>query len=91
MEVLAWAAAADGQHEDAAVLLGAAQELRRAVGVPLRRMLVAGHAQCEANLRRALGEHGLEEAILRGTELTFDQTLSYTLEGMPLHADAEES
>ena len=74
VELLAWAASANGQHEYAAVLLGAAQELRRAVGVPLRRILIDGHTQCEANLRRALGDHGLEEAILSGTELTFDQT-----------------
>jgi hypothetical protein len=83
VELLAWAASADGQHEHAAVLLGAAQELRRAVGVPLRRMLIDGHTQCEANLRRALGDHGLEEAVLSGTQLTLDQVLSYALEGMP--------
>ena len=83
VELLAWAASADGQHEHAAVLLGAAQQIRRAVGVPLRRMLIDGHTRCEANLRRALGDHGLAAAILRGTELTFDQTLSYSLEAEP--------
>jgi predicted ATPase/DNA helicase HerA-like ATPase len=80
VEVLAWAAAANGQHERAGVLLGAAHEIRRAVGVPLRQILVDGHAQCEANLREVLGDHSLEAAIRRGAELTFDQALSYALE-----------
>jgi tetratricopeptide (TPR) repeat protein len=92
VELLAWAASADGQHEYGAVLLGAAQELRRAVGVPLRRMLIDGHTQCEANLGRALGDHRLEEAVLSGTQLTLDQVLSYALEGMPPHAaDAQRA
>ena len=83
VELLAWAETADGQHERGAVLLGAAQELRRAVGVPLRQILVEGHTRCEAALRRALGDDAFQAAHLRGTELTYDQTLSHAVETGP--------
>ena len=57
--------------------------------MPLRRILVDGHAQCEANLRQALGDAEFEAAFLRGAELTYDQALSYALEFTP--PDAGES
>lgn len=57
MEALAWAAAARGRHEEAAVLLGATENMRNAMGVTLDRLVpwAEAHAACVSQVSEALG------------------------------------
>lgn len=90
LELIAWAAAADGRRERATRLLGAAQQIRRSIGEPLPPILVDLQAQCEADLRSALGERGLTAGLRRGADLTFDEALSFALEEQAPPAATEE-
>jgi non-specific serine/threonine protein kinase len=81
LDVLAWAAATDGDGVRAARLLGAAQAIMQAAGTSL----VSGgptsalHDQYEASARRALGETAFDRAFQQGLGLGFDDAVAYAL------------
>jgi DNA-binding CsgD family transcriptional regulator/tetratricopeptide (TPR) repeat protein len=81
VEVLAWAAAAEGDGEHAARLLGAAQKLWHAIGTSPAGIqhLVAGHAQCEREARQAVGDPVFMAAFREGADFTVDQVVAYAL------------
>jgi predicted ATPase/DNA-binding CsgD family transcriptional regulator len=81
LEVLAWLAAAAGQAERAARLLGAAQMFRRSIGVSRTRLehFTGPHEQCEARARKALGDRDFSAALQAGRQLTVDQAFAEAL------------
>ena len=84
LEALAWLAGSEGQHERAAVLLGAGS-LRRPVAMTLdgyqRR---AGYQEdCERRARQALGGTAFQAAYTRGLELPAEDALAYALHQPP--------
>jgi len=82
VEVLAWAAAADGRAERAARLLGALDRIWRALGAPLFgfRHLVPYHEQCIALARSTLGDRAFEAATVQGARLSLHEVVAYALE-----------
>jgi predicted ATPase/DNA-binding CsgD family transcriptional regulator len=82
VEVLAWAAAAEGRAERAACLLGALDRIWRAVGAPLFgiRHLVAHREECVARIRVALGDAAFAAAVERGSRLRLHALVGYALE-----------
>ncbi|MBP2476499.1 non-specific serine/threonine protein kinase [Crossiella equi] len=72
VELLAWIAAAEGQADRAAVLLGATEAQWGAVGYPLfgSRYFTEPHARCAEAARAALGPAAYLEAHGRGRDLT---------------------
>ncbi|KAA2267066.1 AAA family ATPase [Solihabitans fulvus] len=87
---LAWAAAASGQHERAARLLGAAQRRQERGGVLLSGLIPYRQAQqrAEAQARRGLGaeEFAVQHAI--GAALPYSEIVEFALTPQP---DAEPS
>ncbi|WP_430331662.1 ATP-binding protein [Rhodococcus sp. ACT016] len=81
LETLAWGAAADRQGERAAVLSGAAEALRQAMGVPpvLIPTMLAWHEECRRQCRRILGDRAFEVALAKGAELTLAEAVDYAL------------
>jgi DNA-binding CsgD family transcriptional regulator len=79
LEVLAWAAAADGDHRRAARLLGAAdQQAWVSGGNPFNAgEFGPAHAQCEATARAALGDVRFEAEFRAGAQLTLDDAIAY--------------
>ncbi|MFD4264628.1 ATP-binding protein [Rhodococcus sp. NPDC058481] len=89
VEALAWIAASDRRTRRAAVLLGAAQSLWRAVGshgvvVPT---LLGYHEESERQVRTALGERAFDAAVGQGTSLSFDDGVAYALDEQPQAAE----
>lgn len=80
IEVLAWTAAADGNYQRAAYLLGAAQPIWQAMGASPFWDLADHHRACETSTRRALDEKTFQAAFRHGAELTLDQAIAYALE-----------
>ncbi|MFE1175440.1 ATP-binding protein [Streptomyces sp. NPDC058773] len=82
LEVLGWCAAAAGLGERAATLMGAADATWQVAGSALSGLghLQAGHQQCEAALRTALGDTGYAAAFEAGRRLTLEQSVAYALE-----------
>jgi non-specific serine/threonine protein kinase len=82
LEWLAWLAAADGDHQRAARLLGAADRQWRIVGQPSYGSpeWLRPHQQCETTTRQALGDATFEREFRRGTGLTLDKTITYALQ-----------
>ncbi|MCL2535986.1 MAG: LuxR C-terminal-related transcriptional regulator, partial [Nocardiaceae bacterium] len=81
LESLAWGEAAARQGERAAILSGAAEALRRAMGtppVPIPTMLSC-HLECRRLSRRILGDRAFEAAFAKGTELEFVDAVDYAL------------
>jgi non-specific serine/threonine protein kinase len=81
LERLAWLAGADGEHERAARLLGAADRQWKAVGASvygsgrwLRR-----HDECAVNARRVLGERVFAARFRRGAALSLDRAIDRAL------------
>jgi DNA-binding CsgD family transcriptional regulator len=58
VEALAWSAAARGQHEAAALILGAASNMQHRLGVTINRLRpwAVAHAACVEQTREALGD-----------------------------------
>jgi len=85
MEVLAWTTADQRQDERGAELLGAAQAVWRSIGTSLRGLgyMADFHDQCEARLRRGLGDEGFTRAYARGAELTPEAAAAYALDEKP--------
>ncbi|WP_185845697.1 LuxR C-terminal-related transcriptional regulator [Kibdelosporangium aridum] len=82
IEVLAWAAAAQGMPDRAGVLLGAAARIWPSVGYPMfgSKYFEAPHQHCEAATRRALGDIEFDAAFGRGMAFTFDEAIVYALD-----------
>ncbi|BCN67051.1 ATP-binding protein [Prescottella equi] len=81
VEVLAWTAAAAGQFERSAILLGAADALWSAAGNPgvvipaLRSNRDEARTLCEG----ALGARAFDTAVRRGCELTLDEVVDFAV------------
>ncbi len=82
LDVLAWTAAARGEGERAAVLLGGASQLWRTFGAQLfgSKHLMTRREQFEEQARQILGDHAFDAAFARGSDLTVDETLTYALQ-----------
>src|SRR6266581_1793969 len=82
LDVLTWTAGARGEGERAAVLLGGASQLWRTFGAQLfgSKHLMTRREQFEEQARQILGDHGLDAAFARGSDLTVDETLTYALQ-----------
>ncbi|GAF43667.1 protein kinase domain-containing protein [Rhodococcus wratislaviensis] len=91
LEILAWIAADGRQARRAAVLMGAAASLSRAVGsstvvVP---NLLPHHELCERRTRSALGEPAFVTEFQRGEVLSFEAAVAYALdEQLPVTSPA---
>ncbi|MCW2935206.1 MAG: LuxR family transcriptional regulator [Actinomycetia bacterium] len=81
LETLAWTAASGQQYERAAVLLGAANGLRRSMTLTLdgQQHLAGYHGDCERQARQALGEAAFQGACDRGLQLSPEDALAYGL------------
>ncbi|GLW05273.1 SARP family transcriptional regulator [Microtetraspora sp. NBRC 13810] len=66
VEVLAWTAAATGDHDQAARLLGAAHALRRSFGVMLAEPFHRAHLDADGLVRKALGAEAYATAFKQG-------------------------
>jgi predicted ATPase/DNA-binding NarL/FixJ family response regulator len=75
IEGLAWILTDDGQHEQAARMLGAAHGVWRSIGTSLPGLghLAGAHDRCAAALRQHLGEGRFTAAFDQGAELSPDQ------------------
>jgi DNA-binding CsgD family transcriptional regulator len=82
LDVLAWTAAARGEGERAAVLLGGASQLWRTFGAQLfgSKHLMTRREQFEEQARQIMGNHAFDAAFARGSDLTVDETLTYALQ-----------
>ncbi len=79
LELLAWIAAAESEHERAAYLLGAANSARAEVGTSLRPTLIPWHDRCETDVRRGLGARAFARCTREGGQRTLDEASSYAL------------
>lgn len=78
VELLAWISAVEGAAERAAVLLGAVRHLWHGFGVPgfgSSQTFDTPHAECEARVRKALGDGAFRVACRRGARLDFDRLI----------------
>jgi non-specific serine/threonine protein kinase len=85
LEVFAWIAAGREQHELAATLLGAADELAQAMGTRAAAWpdLLTYHAQVEPQTCEQLGEKDFRTAFTRGASLPLDHAISLALGQQP--------
>jgi non-specific serine/threonine protein kinase len=85
LEVLAWAAAAGGDHRRAARLLGAAdQQARVSGGSPFHAgEFRPAHDQCESAARVVLREVRFDAEFRAGAELTLDEAVAYAYGDTP--------
>jgi DNA-binding CsgD family transcriptional regulator len=81
LEVLAWIAAADGEYDRGARLLGASQAAWRSAGAAISGPgpLAVSHDQCETLLRDHLGEDAFVRALRAGGEAGLDHAMASTL------------
>ncbi|MGC5016121.1 ATP-binding protein [Streptosporangium sp. DT93] len=81
LEVLAWIAAAEGDHVRAARLLGVLEKIWQALGAPLSGYghLMRYHDECEAASRAALGGAAFDAAARYGGRMTRDETVAMAL------------
>ncbi|WP_406034230.1 LuxR C-terminal-related transcriptional regulator [Nocardioides sp. NBC_00163] len=81
LDALAWTAAASGDCERAAVLLGASDQVWQTVGVPLfgAKHLLARREQYADVARQAMGNSGFDTAFAHGGQLTVDDMLTFAL------------
>jgi non-specific serine/threonine protein kinase len=79
MEMLAWAAADEGRHDHAAVLLGAADAALESVGGSLFNHLLEDHDACVEQTRAELGEESYARSFREGADLSFDEAVSLAL------------
>lgn len=81
LDALAWTAAASGDCERAAVLLGASDQVWQTIGVPLfgAKHLLARREQYADVARQAMGNSGFDTAFARGGQLTVEDMLSVAL------------
>jgi len=79
LEGMAGLAGAGARYARAARLFGAAEALRRAIGLPVPPSAEPGHRRDLDVVRAALGEEGLERLRSEGREMTLDEAISYAL------------
>ena len=81
-EALAWIAAAQGEYERAAVLLGSAAKLFRAMAMNLDSFahLVGFQQECYRVTREALGEPAFQAAYDEGMTLPAEDALAFALQ-----------
>ena len=81
LDVLAWAAAAGGDSDRAARLLGAAQAVRETLGTspPPLGHLANLQARYEASARHTLGDAAFDRAFKQGIQLGFHEAVAYAL------------
>jgi hypothetical protein len=65
----------------AAMLFGAAEAIRDALGTPLPPVDRADHDRCLAAVRAALGEEAFAAASAEGRAMELEQAVAYALEG----------
>ncbi|MFC9556925.1 protein kinase [Rhodococcus sp. NPDC056960] len=85
LEALAWIAAEQDDGHRAAILLGAADALSRAVGSSSVYLpnLLDDHDACERSTRRILDPQAFTVALREGEALTFDEAVAYALDEEP--------
>ena len=83
MEALAGLAAHEGQPLRAARVAGAADCLRRRLGIPLASVDRLRLDRCLERPRDELGQERFSDAWAEGAEMTTEQAIDYTLERMP--------
>ena len=86
VDVLSWIAATGGDHERAAVLLGAADALWKEFGLHLLRdspHFSVPRGECEKTSRAVLGETAFGAALARGAGLGLDEVLAYAVGQAP--------
>lgn len=84
IEVMAWIAADQGDHERAARLLGALRGLWRSVGGPLLQVLTEHHDTCEIAARQGLGANGFDANLNAGAAMSIDEAVALAFqENMP--------
>ncbi|SDM33344.1 ATP-binding protein [Allokutzneria albata] len=85
LDLLASAAAAQGQAERAARLLGIAHQVWQTFGLPQLGApdLLVARRQCERTARQALGDTAYREAFDAGHALDLDAALAYALDERP--------
>ena len=81
LEGLAWIAAQRDNARAAAVMMGAADALARAVGsrALLLPRLDVSHAECERHAREALGDDEFDAARQQGSTMSLDDAVAYAL------------
>jgi predicted ATPase/DNA-binding CsgD family transcriptional regulator len=79
VEVLAWTAAATGQHKRATKLLGNAHRLRELIDVSIPGLLADAHELYAEQLSRSLGEEVYATLFRQGADTTSDQALAHAL------------
>ncbi|MCL6302597.1 ATP-binding protein [Streptomyces kronopolitis] len=82
LEVLAWATAQQGHHQQAARLLGASQTFWETSGITLPGLgrLVGHHSDCQEMLQQSLGGARYASCFTEGARLTLDQAVACALE-----------
>jgi DNA-binding NarL/FixJ family response regulator len=85
LDTLAWVASSMQEHRRAATLLGAAQGLADAMGIPAATppYLDAYRKACERQARDALGEEAFEVAFEDGLGMSLDDAVAYALKQRP--------
>lgn len=85
LEALSWIAAGEHHAEKAAVLMGAARALRKAVGSTSVHIpgVADFHQRCEQRTRHTLGDQAYTVAFERGKGLTFAEAAAYALDENP--------
>ncbi|KAB1144729.1 LuxR family transcriptional regulator [Streptomyces luteolifulvus] len=85
VEIIAWSAAAAGDHKRAAHLLGILHSLWQAIGSTLfaAPFMMEPHQQCERDVRAAMPGTAFDRAFQRGVRFTFDAALAHVLEDVP--------
>lgn len=83
LEALAWGEAASRRGERAAILSGAAESMRQAMGVPpvLIPTMLGYHHECRRLCRQLLGDRGFEAAFARGAALEFPEAVEFAIGG----------
>jgi tetratricopeptide (TPR) repeat protein len=82
LEGLAWIAAQRKNPTAAAVMMGAADGLARAVGsvvIPTLPRLHAFHVECERRVQQVLGREEFDAASQQGSTMSFDAAAAYAL------------
>ncbi|RVW02765.1 ATP-binding protein [Rhodococcus xishaensis] len=95
LEAMAWAAADARQGQRGAILSGAAEAMRREMGVPPVAVpgMLEYHEQCRRQCRQILGDRAFETAFSRGEALGFADAVEFALSpgdgSEPMRAEKE--
>ena len=81
VECLARLAAGDGNHQTAARLFGAADAMRKRIGVVRFAVYQAGYDTALASARESLEENAFEAAWTEGATLSTEETIAYAQRG----------